>query len=252
MSEHTLKLDVLAVAAHPDDAELGCGGTLALLAGQGKAVGILDLTRGELGSRGTPAVRHTEATHAAEILGLCYRENMGLPDGFFQNDPATQREVIRYIRHTRPDVLLINAPEDRHPDHGRAHALLTEASFLAGLVRIATEWNGSEQAPWRPLAVAAYVQDRYLEPTFCVPLSPEAVQLKMAAVRAYASQFYNPVHSTQHPESPETYISSPEFLEWIGARMAHFGHRIGHRWAEGFVTPKGPLALPSPLALLPS
>jgi N-acetylglucosamine malate deacetylase 1 len=244
-----MKLDVLAIAAHPDDAELGCGGTLAALAEQGKTTGILDLTCGELGTRGTPDLRLQEAAVAAQALGIQYRANAGLKDGFFQNDADSQRAVIRFIRYTKPEVLLINAPEDRHPDHGRAHCLANDAAFLSGLSRIVTHWNDEVQLPWRPKAIAAYIQDRYLEPSFCIPLKLSHVELKMKSIRAYESQFYNPDRESQHPEEHATYISSSDFLDWIQARMLHFGHRVGHRWAEGFVH-VGPLTISSPLDLL--
>lgn len=237
------QLDVLAVAAHPDDVELGCGATLAKLAGQGYRVGILDLTEGELGTRGSVQLRQQEAADAAQLLGVSYRANARLRDGFFANDEAHQRVVISHIRHIRPRLMLINAPEDRHPDHGRAHALVHDSAFLAGLARIETQWEGIPQAPWRPSAVYAYIQDRYLAPSFVIPVSAQDVEAKMLAIKAYRSQFYDPTSS-----EPDTYISRPDFLHWTEARLRAMGHLVGQPFGEGFLA-TGPLAIDNPLQL---
>ncbi len=223
-----MKIDILAIAAHPDDVELSCAGTLLTHAAQGKTIGIVDLTRGELGTRGSAELRLREAGAAAQIMGLAARENLELPDGFFENKPEHQMAVIRAIRKYQPEIVLTNAVQDRHSDHGRAAQLVRESCFLSGLVKIATETDGVPQPAWRPRAVYHFIQDYYIEPDFIVDITP-FWERKMAAVRAYGSQFHNP-DSTE----PLTPISSPEFAGFLEARAREFGHRIGVTFGEAF------------------
>lgn len=225
-----MKLDILAIGVHPDDVELGCSGTLMKHIALGKKVGILDLTKGELGSRGSGELRLVEAANAAKILGVSIRENLGYADGFFTNDKTHQMGIIEILRKYQPEVVLANAPMDRHPDHGRASQLVSEACFYAGLVRIETEMNGEKQALWRPKVVYHYIQDRFLKPDFVVDVT-EFVEPKMEAIMAFSSQFYNP-----KSEMPETPISSKKFLDFVKARMANFGRDINADFAEGFTT----------------
>lgn len=224
-----MKLDILVLAAHPDDAELGCGGTIAKHTALGHKVGIVDFTRGELGTRGTPETRQAEAAASARILGVAVRENLGLPDGFFQNDPESQRKLIRLIRGFQPRIVLANAVEDRHVDHGKGADLAYDASFLSGLAKIETvDDNGVKQQPWRPEVVYHYVQSHFITPDFVVDISAEW-ETKMKAIKAFASQFYDP-SSTE----PETYISKPGFLKMLEARAVEYGHAIGVLYGEGF------------------
>jgi bacillithiol biosynthesis deacetylase BshB1 len=225
-----MKLDILAIGVHPDDIELGCSGTLLKHIAQGKKVGILDLTKGELGSRGSAELRLVEAANSAKILGVVVRENLGYADGFFINDKAHQMGIIEILRKYQPDVVLANAPRDRHPDHGRASQLVSEACFYSGLVRIETTLEGKQQELWRPKAVYHYIQDRYLKPDFVVDVS-EFVEQKMDSILAFSSQFYNP-----ESELPETPISSKKFFDFIKARMANFGRDINVDYAEAFTT----------------
>ena len=223
-----MKLDILAIGVHPDDVELGCSGTLLKHIKQGKKVGILDLTKGELGSRGSGELRLIEAENSAKILGISIRENLGYADGFFTNDKKHQLGIIEILRKYQPDVVLANAPKDRHPDHGRASQLVSEACFYSGLVRIETVLNGEPQELWRPKAVYHYIQDRYLQPDFVVDVS-EFVEQKMESILAFSSQFYNP-----DSKLPETPISSKKFFDFIKARMANFGRDINVDYAEAF------------------
>ena len=226
-----MKLDILAIAAHPDDAELGCGGTIAKHTSLGYKVGIVDLTRGELGTRGTPETRQKEASESAKILGVSVRENIGLPDGFFQNNAESQLAVIRAIRTYQPRIILANAVYDRHIDHGKGASLAYDASFLSGLVKIETvNAQGEKQAPWRPEVVYHYVQSQFITPDFVVDISAEW-ETKMRAVKAFISQFFNP-----DSEEPETYISKPGFLRMLEARAVEYGHAIGAAYGEGFTT----------------
>ncbi|MFN4144392.1 MAG: bacillithiol biosynthesis deacetylase BshB1 [Runella sp.] len=226
-----MKLDILAIAAHPDDIELGCGGTLLAAVAQGKKVGILDLTRGELGTRGTPEIRWQESLEAAKILGVSIRENVGLPDGFFQNNPEHQLSLIPYIRKYQPTIVLANAPSDRHPDHGRASQLIEDACFLSGLHRIETfDTPKKTQVPWRPQYIYHFIQDRYLHPHFVVDITPYW-EKKKEAIKAFRSQFYDPTSV-----EPTSYISTPEFLSFIEARAQEFGHAIGVKYGEGFLS----------------
>lgn len=223
---------MLAFGVHPDDVELGCAGTLLLSLAEGKKVGIIDLTKGELGTRGTAETRESEASHAAQIMGLTIRENLGMRDGFFVNDEVHQRLIIQVIRKYHPDIVLCNAPADRHPDHGRAAKLVVDACFYAGLSKITTQQEGLFQEAWRPKNVFHYVQDRLLKPDFLVDISAH-FEKKISAVKAYATQFYNPDF-----EGPETYISSAAFLETLIARHQMWGRMVGVAYAEGFLSDK--------------
>lgn len=227
-----MKLDVLVMATHPDDAELSCSGTIISLIQKGKKVGIVDFTRGELGTRGTPEIRLAESEVATKIMGLHARENLGIRDGFFRNDEETQLKLIQVIRKYQPDVVLANALEDRHPDHGKGAQLAIDACFLSGLRQIKTMVDNQEQGAWRPRNVYHYIQDRYLEPDFVYDITPHWDQ-KEAAIRAFKSQFFDP-NSTE----PASYISSPEFLNFIKARSMEMGHKIGVVYGEGFQSQK--------------
>lgn len=228
-----MTLDILAIVAHPDDAELSCAGTLILAVAQGKKVGVVDLTRGELGTRGTPETRADEAKAAAEIMGLSARENVGLPDGFLANTREQQMAIIPYIRKYRPHIVITNAISDRHPDHGKASELVSDACFLSGLRAIETRLaDGVPQKSWRPEAVYHIVQDRYIKPDFVVDIGAQFSK-KMEAIRAYKSQFY-----TGEPQNPEeiTPISTPEFVNFLEARAREMGRLINVEYGEGFTT----------------
>lgn len=228
-----MKLDVLALGAHPDDVEMSCAGTLLAAAATGKTIGIVDFTRGELGTRGTPATRAAEAAAASQVLGLSARENLGLPDGFFRNDREHQLPLIAAIRRYQPDVVLANAIHDRHPDHGRGAELARDACFLAGLRMIETLGDdGQPQAPWRPKNVCHYIQDRAIAPAFVVDISAHWAG-KWASIQAYGSQFFNPNSS-----EPATYLSNQEFSKFMEARAREFGHMIGVEFGEGFTVPR--------------
>jgi bacillithiol biosynthesis deacetylase BshB1 len=227
-----MKLQILAIGVHPDDVELGCAGTLLAAIEEGKSVGILDLTRGELGTRGTVETRKVEARNAADILGVQVRENLGMADGFFQNDEAHQRLLISAIRKYQPDIILANAPEDRHPDHGRSAKLISDAAFLSGLRKIETQIEGVAQEAWRPAYVFHYIQDRFIQPSFVIDISKH-MEKKIESVLAYTTQFYNP-----DLNEPQTYISSPQFIESVKARAMMLGKRIGVEYAEGYISEK--------------
>lgn len=227
-----MKLDLLAFGVHPDDVELGCSGTLLMAIAEGKRVGIIDLTRGELGTRGSGEIRLQEAAKAAEIMQVAVRENLAMADGFFANDEAHQRKVITVIRRFRPEIILANAPEDRHPDHGRSAKLVSDAAFLSGLRKIETHWEGALQEAWRPTYVFHYIQDRFIQPSFVMDISP-VWDKKMEAILAYGTQF----NSTGGGE-PATYISTPQFLETVKARAMMLGKRIGVSFAEGYISEK--------------
>ena len=230
-----MKLDILVLAAHPDDAEISCGGTIAKHVALGHKVGIVDFTRGELGTRGNPETRAEEAKEGARILGVAVRENLGLKDGFFQNDPENQMPVVRAIRKFQPEVILANAVYDRHIDHGKGASLGYDASFLAGLVKVeTTDEQGKKQNPWRPQAVYHYIQSNFIEPDFIVDVS-DFHETKMKAVKAFKTQFFDP-----ESKEPETYISSPSFLRMLEARATEFGHAIGTRYGEGFTVRRYP------------
>ncbi|MCW3128193.1 MAG: bshB1, partial [Bacteroidetes bacterium] len=221
-----MKLDILAIGAHPDDIELSCAGTLLAQIAQGSKVGILDLTQGELGTRGSAEMRQQEAEAAAKIMGVAVRENAGFADGFFQNDKTHQLELIKYIRKYQPDMIITNATHDRHPDHAKAAQLTIDASFLSGLSKIETELNGVAQKAHRPSVVYHYIQSLDITPSFAVDITPH-LDKKLEAIAAYTSQFYNP-----NSKEPGTFISSPEFLEFVKSRASHFGVPIGVRFAE--------------------
>lgn len=223
-----MKVNILAIGVHPDDVELSCSGTILKHIEMGYTVGILDLTKGELGTRGNAETRLLEAKKAAEILGVSFRINAGFSDGFFKNDEAHQKELIKFIRKCKPEIIFANAVSDRHPDHGRAAALISEACFYSGLSKIETFFENEKQEAWRPRAVYHYVQDRFLKPDFVVDVS-KYVEIKMKAIEAFSSQFYNP-NSTE----PETPISSKEFYNLILNRMATLGRDINCAYAEGF------------------
>lgn len=225
-----MKLDILVLAAHPDDAELGCGGTIARHVALGYKVGVVDFTRGELGTRGTPQTRDREAADAAVILGLSARENLALRDGFFGHSESEVLKVIEAIRHYRPDLVLANAIHDRHPDHGKGAGLAYEAAFLSGLPKIETKRAGTAQQPWRPGRLYHYIQSRFIMPHFVVDVS-DCWDTKMNAIKAYKTQFFDP-DSTE----PETYISKPTFLSFLQSRAEEFGHSIGTKYGEGFTT----------------
>lgn len=223
-----MKLDILAFGAHPDDVELGCGGTIAKEISIGKKVGIIDLTRGELGTRGSAEIRDQEAVDSAKILGVEVRENLGFADGFFVNDKLHQLEIIKIIRKYQPKIVLCNAIEDRHIDHGKGSKLVSDACFLSGLRKIETQLNGIEQEAWRPKKVYHYIQWKNIEPDFVLDITG-FIDIKMGAVRAYASQFYDP--NSKEPISP---ITSKNFINSIKYRAQDLGRLVGTDFAEGF------------------
>lgn len=223
-----MKLDVLFVAAHPDDVELAASGTVLSLVKQGKKVGIVDLTRGEMGTRGTPEIRKRESIQATSILGVSVRHNLDLGDGYFQNDKESQLKLISVIRAYQPEVLISNAIRDRHPDHGKGSKLATDSFFLSGLTKIETIFKGEQQDAWRPKKHFHYIQNDYIEPDFVVDVSP-FWEKRMDSIYAFSSQFYNP-NSTE----PSTHISSKRFIDFIEARGREMGNKIGVEFAEGF------------------
>lgn len=224
-----MKIDILAIGAHPDDVELGCGATLAKEIANGKKVGIIDLTKGELGTRGTAATRKVEAEKAATILGVEFRLNMGFADGFFANDKPHQMALIRMIRTYKPEIVLCNAVDDRHIDHGKGSKLVSDASFLSGLAKIETKGeNGEVQQPWRPKLVYHFIQWKNLEPDVVVDVSG-FIDTKMKAVLAYKTQFYN-----KNSKAPETPISSKNFTDSVVYRARDLGRLIGVEAGEGF------------------
>ena len=225
-----MKLDILAFGAHPDDVELGCGGTIAKEISLGRKVGIIDLTGGELGTRGSAEIRAVEAAKAAKILGVVVRENLWMDDGFFVNDQASQIEVIEMIRKYRPEIVLCNAVEDRHIDHGRGSKLVSDACFLSGLQKIKTYMNDEQQAHWRPKVVYHYLQWNDAKPDFVVDITGFN-DIRLQAILAYDSQFYN-ANST----AVETPIATKNFLDSLSYRTANFGRLIGTDHAEGFTT----------------
>jgi bacillithiol biosynthesis deacetylase BshB1 len=226
------KLDILAFGAHPDDVELGCAGTLLGAVAEGKKVGVIDLTKGELGTRGTVEQRFKEAQMASQILGISVRENLGMADGFFENNKEHQLLIIQTIRRFQPSIIFCNAPEDRHPDHGRAAQLVEDAAFLAGLSKVETTYNGIAQSAWRPAQVFHYIQSRSLTPNFVVDISAQ-MDKKMESILAHSSQFYDP-----NSKEPETFISGTAFLEFVKGRAKELGQQIGVQYAEGFITKK--------------
>ena len=230
-----MKLDILAIGVHPDDVELGCSGTLINERRNGKVTGVIDLTRGELGTRGTAETRDIEASRAAGIMGLSVRENLRMRDGFFRNDEEHQRILIAAIRRYRPEIVIGNILDDRHPDHGRAGRLIADACFLAGLTKIETfDSEGKPQERWRPKHLLHYLQDWYHEPDLLVDIS-DSFDQRMESIKAYSTQFHTDPLGSQ---GTQTYISTPDFLDSVVARARMLGKRIGVKYAEGFVTEK--------------
>ncbi|MFC6877473.1 bacillithiol biosynthesis deacetylase BshB1 [Flavobacterium myungsuense] len=223
-----MKLDILAFGAHPDDVELGCAGTIAKEVALGKKVGIIDLTRGELGTRGSAIIRDQEANAAAKILGVSIRENLNMRDGFFVNDEVHQLEVIKIIRKYKPEIVLCNAIDDRHVDHGKGSKLVSDACFLSGLFKIETQYNEVKQEAWRPKLVYHYIQWKNLQPDFVVDITGYNDK-RVESILAYTSQFYNP-----NSDEPETPIASKNFLESLNYRAKDLGRIIGVDYAEGF------------------
>ena len=228
-----LKLDILVLPVHPDDAELGCAGTILKHIELGKKVGIADMTRGELGTRGSAEIRDSESGVAAGILGLAVRENIGLPDGFFQNTQECQLKVIQVIREYQPEIIITNAYHDRHPDHGRASELVEAAAFLSGLRKIETYSPTRLQEAWRPSLVLHFIQDNYIRPDILIDIT-DNWKNKVESIAAFKSQFYSPDEDSE----PQTYISSPEFIQIVEARAREFGKSIGVKYAEGFTSKK--------------
>jgi len=229
------KLDILAIGVHPDDVELGCSGTLISEIKRGKKVGIVDLTQGELGTRGTIGSRYEESANAAMIMGVQVRENLKMRDGFFENNEENKLLLIAAIRKYKPEIVMGNVLHDRHPDHGRAGKMIADSCFLAGLSKIETkDENDQLQNRWKPSYVLHYIQDWYHEPDLLIDISAVFEQ-RMKAIEAYTSQFYN---GENGGDGPQTYISTPEFLESIIARARMFGKRIGVKYAEGFISEK--------------
>jgi bacillithiol biosynthesis deacetylase BshB1 len=224
-----MKLNILAFGAHPDDVEISCAGTILKHIDLGYSVGIIDLTGGELGTRGNKELRLQEASKANKLMGISIRENLNMRDGFFKNDEEHQLKIIQKIRQYQPDIILANAPTDRHNDHGRAAQLVKEAAFLSGLIKIKTIFDGQAQQAWRPKAVYHYIQDYFLEPTFVVDISPY-FQKKIEILKCYSSQFYNP-----NSNEPETPISKKDFFYVIESKARILGRYINAEFAEGFI-----------------
>ncbi len=231
-----MKLDILAFGVHPDDVELSCAGTLMVEINNGKKVGVIDLTRGELGTRGTAETRKQEAAAAAEIMGIHLRENMGMRDGFFKNDEEHQLQIIQKIRQYQPEIVICNALVDRHPDHGRSSKLVSDASFLSGLRKIETSLNGVAQEAWRPKYVFHYIQDRYAEPDFIFDIT-SVFDRKVESIKAYGTQFSN-TGVNPNDDEPQTYISTPAYFDTIISRHKMLGKRIGVEYGEGFISEK--------------
>lgn len=230
-----MKVDILAIGVHPDDVELGCSGTIINEIRRGKKVGIIDLTEGELGTRGTAQTRSQEAASAAMIMGVHARENLQMRDGFFENDEAHRLKLISAIRKYQPDIIIGNVLHDRHPDHGRAGKMIADSAFLAGLSKIITkDGYGNDQARWRPSYVLHYIQDWYHEPDLLIDIS-DVFEQRMKAIEAYTTQFHT---SEAGSQGPQTYISTPDFLDSVIARARMFGKRIGVKYAEGFIAEK--------------
>lgn len=227
-----MKTDILAFGAHPDDVELGCGGTIAKLISEGKTCIIVDLTKGELGTRGTDQTRKEEATEAAKILGVAARENLGLKDGFLINSEEYQMEIVKMIRKYRPEIILANAIDDRHPDHAKAAKLVSDACFLAGLRKIETVLNDQVQEVWRPKQIFHYIQWKHIQPEFVIDIS-EHLDKKLEACMAFKTQFYDPTS-----KEPETPITSKDFYESLTYRAQDLGRLSGVTYAEGFTSEK--------------
>ena len=230
-----MKIDILAIGAHPDDVELGCSGTIAKEIANNKKVGILDLTKGELGTRGSAEIREKEANAAAKVLNVAFRENLNFKDGFFKNDEEHQLKLIQVIRKYKPDVILCNAIDDRHIDHPRGAKLVIDSCFLSGLKKIVTEYNNKEQEPWRPLNIYHYIQWKNLKPDFVVDIS-NFFEIKIKAVKSFKSQFYNEKESVHN-----TPISTKNFLDSIEYRARDLGRLTNVDYAEGFISARLPL-----------
>jgi bacillithiol biosynthesis deacetylase BshB1 len=229
-----MKLDILAFGAHPDDVELCAAGTLILHIEKGYTCGIIDLTRGELGTRGNEDLRREEARKASSIIGIHLRENLEMADGYFQNDTSHQLAIVTAIRKYRPEIVFATAIHDRHPDHGRAAALVANSIFLAGLQKVETQYDGKSQERWNVRALYHYIQDRHIKPDFSVDITP-VWEKKMEAVRAFTTQFYDP-----NSREPETPISGKDFFDFLAARAIEMGRPIGARYAEGFTFQRTP------------
>lgn len=229
-----MKIDILAIGVHPDDVELGCSGTIAKHIALGKKVGILDLTLGELGTRGSAELRTKEANAAAKILGVSFRTQLKMKDGFFENNEAHQKQIIEVIRKHQPEIILCNAVNDRHPDHGRSAKLASDACFYSGLIKIETTVDGKKQDAWRPKAVYHYIQDHYIHPDFVIDIT-DFMEVKHKAIMAFSSQFYDPKSG-----EPETPISSKAFLESMDAKTSLWGRAMGVPYAEGFTVDRYP------------
>ena len=227
-----MKVDILAIGAHPDDVELGCGGTLAKLISEGKKVAVVDLTQGELGTRGTNITRAQEAASASEILGISARENLKMKDGFILNSEEYQIQIVKMIRKYQPEIVLANAVDDRHPDHAKAAKLVSDACFLSGLVKIETELDGEHQKQWRPKQVFHYIQWKNITPDFVIDIS-NFMEKKIEACLAYKTQFYDP-----DSKEPMTPIATKDFLESLTYRAQDLGRLSGVEFAEGFTTEK--------------
>ena len=229
-----MKLDILAFGAHPDDVEISSSGTLIVHIAKGYKCGIVDLTRGELGTRGSADLREKEAKAASEILGIHIRENLNMEDGFFQNDKINQMKVVSVIRKYQPEIVLCNAISDRHPDHSRAAALVASGVFLAGLSRLKSTMEGKEQERWKVKAHYQYIQDRYIKPDFAVDIT-SAWEKKMKSILAFSTQFYNP-----SSDEPQTEISGLDFIEFLSGRAREIGRPLGIEYAEGFTASRLP------------
>jgi len=227
-----MKLDILVIAAHPDDAELSCSGTIAAHIAKGYKVGILDLTQGERGTRGTPEIRLEEGRKSAEILGLSSRENIGFDDVFFKDDEQHHIEVAKIIRKYQPEIVLANAVSDRHPDHGKGALVASKACFISGLRKVVTHLDGHNQPVWRPKYIYHYIQNNYIQPDFVVDVT-EFWDTKINSIKAFKSQFFDPENT-----EPESFISSPEFMDFIEARAKEYGHSINVKYGEGFTVEK--------------
>ena len=243
------QLDVLAFGAHPDDVELSAGGTVCVLVDKGYRVGIVDLTRGELGSRGSADLREKEAAASSKILGVVNRDNLRIPDGNIENSPENRLKVIRSLRQWRPNMLLITAPECRHPDHGNATRLITESVFYSGLVKLEVEdSDGNSLAPWRPAHVLHFMQAIEFEPTLVVDVT-DVWERRIKALKAFESQFHNPAYDAENDE-PETFISNPGFMKLVEARAIAYGYRVGAAFGEPFLYRHGPIGTNDPIAML--
>jgi len=229
-----MKIDILAIGVHPDDVELSCSGTIAKHIGLGKKVGILDLTLGELGTRGSAETRTKEALASAKILGVSFRTQLDMRDGFFENTEQNKILIIEQIRNHQPEIVLCNATSDRHPDHGRAAKLVADACFYSGLAKVETAFEKKEQTVWRPKAVYHYIQDHYIHPDFVVDIS-DFIEKKHQAITAFSSQFYDP-----NSKEPETPISSKDFLDVLNSKMSVWGRAINAKYAEGFTVNRYP------------